>query len=421
MARSRQAGMRFILVTLFLDVLGLGIVIPVLPELVVDFLHGDASEAARWYGLLASSYAVMQLLFAPVLGALSDRYGRRPVLLASLAGFGLNYVLLALAPSLTWLFVARILSGITGASFTTANAYVADVSTPADRARNFGLMGAMFGLGFVFGPAIGGLLGTLGPRVPFWVAAGVVALNWAYGLLVLPESLPPDQRRAVSLREANPLGGLVILSRYPLVAGLAATFFFSHLAHRAMETVWVLYTHYRFGWEALENGLTLALVGVMSAIVQGGLVKRIVGRLGEGRSIMVGLGVGAFSFLLYGLAFQGWMMLPIIVLAAFGAIAGPAVQSLVAGEVPSSEQGAVQGALTSLVSLTAVLSPLVASQAFASFTGEEVIAELPGVPFFLGTLAYLVALGVGAWVLRERLSLPARAGEATPPPPPDPA
>lgn len=393
MTKSRaRAGMAFILVTLFLDILGLGIVIPVLPHLVTDMLGGDASRAASYYGAIAASYAVMQFLFAPLLGALSDRFGRRPVILVALFGFGINYVILGLAPNLVWLFAARILCGITGASFTTANAYIADVSTSENRSQNFGLVGAAFGLGFIFGPALGGLLGHIGPRVPFFVSAAIVLVNWLYGFLVLPESLPPERRRPFAWRAANPLGGVLRLREFPMVAGLAAAFVFVSLAHRGLETVWVLYTQYRFGWQELQNGLTLALVGLMAALVQGVLIRRIVPRIGDRRAVVAGLWIAAVAMVAYGLVTKGWMMPIVIVFASLGGVAGPAIQGLVAGSVSPSAQGSVQGSLTSLMSLTSIFAPLISTQLFGLFTGDGAPMELPGAPFFAGAVFFLLAL-----------------------------
>jgi DHA1 family tetracycline resistance protein-like MFS transporter len=382
----------FVLVVLFLDILGLGIVIPVLPELVDAFVPGDASAAAPWYAALASVYAVMQVLFAPLVGALSDRFGRRTVILASLTAFGGSYLILALAPSLTWLFVGRVLAGITGATITAANAYIADVSTPDTRARNFGFVGVAFGLGFIFGPAIGGLLGGFGLRVPFYAAAASAFVGALYGLLALPESLPPEKRRPFAWRSAIPLRALGVLGSYPLVAGLAVSFLFFYLAQRGLETIFVLYTAYRYAWGPTENGLALALVGVMAALVQGGLVRPTVARLGERRTILVGLSVSLLGFVGYGLASQGWMLLTVLAVASLGAVAGPAIQGLVAGTVPAREQGAVQGALTSLQSLASVIAPLAAGGVFSAFSGSGAPLELPGAPFFLGAVLLLAGL-----------------------------
>ena len=403
--RGRRAGIVFVLITLFLDILGIGIIIPVLPGLVAEFVDGGASAAAPWYAGLAAVYALMQFLFAPLVGSLSDRFGRRRVILLSLFAFGANYLILAFAPTLSWLFAGRVIAGITGATITTANAYIADISTEEDRARNFGLVGAAFGLGFVCGPALGGLLGDVGLRVPFFASAAVVLVNVVYGLLVLPESLPPEERRPFSLRRADPLGGLLGLRAYPLVAGLAFAYLFFQLGHRGLETVFVLYTDYRFAWGPRENGLALGLVGVMAVIVQGGLVRPLVARLGERRTILLGLAISVVGYLGYGFASTGGTMLGVIVFASLGAIAGPAIQGLVAGVVPSSEQGAVQGSITSLLALTAVLAPLLSGALFAAFSGDAAVAEVPGMPFFAGSAFMLAALLLVLRTLRRNPEL----------------
>ncbi len=387
--------MIFILVTVFIDVLGIGIIIPVLPELVKDFAGGSTASAARWYGLLASVYGVAQFVFAPLLGALSDRVGRRPVILASLFGLGVDYVVMGLSPSIGWLFAGRLLAGVLGASITTAHAYVADVSAPSDRAKNFGLVGAAFGLGFVFGPALGGLLGGLDVRLPFFAAAALALVNWLYGFFVLPESLPAEKRDDFRWAKANPVGTLQVLRSYPLVRGLAVAFVFIVLGQRGLETVWVLYTGHKFGWDELANGLSLALVGVMAAVVQGKLVQPVVGRLGERRAILGGLGVAVATFLGYGLATEGWMLVAFIVLGSIGGVAGPAIQGLVAGAVDPREQGKVQGGLQSVMSLTGIFAPMIfAGGLFSYFTSADAPFELPGAPFLLGAAMYVAALFV---------------------------
>jgi len=388
---KRQASVFFILVTIFLDMLGIGLILPVLPELVKTFVAGE-SQAAYMYGVLASVYALMQFLFAPVFGALADRFGRRPVILSSLFGYGLDYLLLALAPGLAWLVVARVVSGIMGANITTANAYIADVSTPETRGRNFGFIGAAFGLGFVFGPAVGGLLGSVSLRLPFFVAAGLVLLNFLYGLFVLPESLKPENRRAFSLRRANPLGGLGQLGKYPVVAGMAFAFVFFNLAQFGLQTVWVLYTGYRFGWGELANGLTLALVGVTTALVQALLTQRVIARFGERRTILIGLSVSCLAFLFYGLASEGWMMLATVVFGSLGGVAFPAIQGFIAGQVRPDEQGATQGALTSLQSLASILGPVASTALFGYFTSPLAPFRLPGVTFLAGSVLILVTV-----------------------------
>ena len=384
--------MVFILVTLFIDILGIGIIIPILPELIKELLGNDA-QAAVYYGVIISTYATMQFLCAPVLGALSDRYGRRPVILVSLFGLGTDYLIQGWAPSIGWLFLGRILAGIMGSSITTANAYIADVSTPETRARNYGFVGAAFGLGFIFGPALGGLLGGISLRLPFFVAAGLALVNWLYGYFVLPESLAPAHRSAVSWRKMNPIASLRRLGTYPLVAGLAVAFLFASMAQRGFENVWVLHSTFRYGWDMQTNGLTLGLVGVMAVLVQGLLIKPIVTRIGERRTVSVGLTASMLAFLAYGLASQGWMVPIIIVFGALGGIALPAIQGLVAGTVLPSEQGKIQGAFTSLTSLTAIFSPLIfTSGLFSFFTSAAAPVLLPGAPFFLGALLILVSL-----------------------------
>jgi DHA1 family tetracycline resistance protein-like MFS transporter len=409
----RQAGMVFILITLFIDILGIGIVIPVLPELVKEFVGNDTSHAGIYVGVIGASYALMQFLFAPVMGALSDRFGRRPVLLAALFGLGVDYLIQGFAPSIAWLFVGRILAGVMGASFTTANAYIADVSTPENRARNFGLVGVMFGLGFTLGPTLGGLLGAYYLRMPFFVSAGLALTNWLYGYFILPESLPIDQRSDISLAKMNPLGTLERLRAYPIISGLAAAFVCISLAQRGLESVWVLFTGFRFGWDRQTIGLTLGLVGLTAAIVQGGLVRPCIRRFGERRTVIFGLSVSAITFLGYGLASEGWMLLGWIVFGALGGVAGPAIQSIVAGSVPPSEQGKIQGAIASLISLTNITAPLVFTTfLFSYFTSKHAPIQLPGIPFLIGSVLLVTALLI---VIRVFKLIPESAVSKPPP------
>ena len=390
--------MAFILVTLFIDILGIGIIVPILPVLIREFLGGNNVQAAVYYGVIISTYATMQFLCAPVLGALSDRYGRRP---------GIDYLIQGWAPSIGWLFLGRIIAGIMGASITTANAYIADVSTPQTRAQNFGFVGAAFGLGFIFGPVLGGLLGAISLRLPFFVAAGLALVNWLYGFFVLPESLAPEHRSTVSWRKMNPLASLRRLGTYPLVAGLAVAFLFATMAQRGLENVWILYTGFRYGWDLLTNGLTLGLVGVMAVLVQGLLIKPIVARIGERRSITLGLTVSTLAFLAYGLASQGWMVSVIIVFGALAGVALPTIQGLVAGTVLPSEQGKIHAAFTSLTSLTAIFSPLIFTAGlFSFFTSAAAPVILPGAPFFLGSLLFLVSLGLLVRLFRRLPATP---------------
>jgi DHA1 family tetracycline resistance protein-like MFS transporter len=325
----------------------------------------------------------------------------------SLFGLGIDYLIQGWAPSIGWLFLGRIIAGIMGASITTANAYIADVSTPQTRAQNFGFVGAAFGLGFIFGPVLGGLLGAISLRLPFFVAAGLALVNWLYGFFVLPESLAPEHRSTVSWRKMNPLASLRRLGTYPLVAGLAVAFLFATMAQRGLENVWILYTGFRYGWDLLTNGLTLGLVGVMAVLVQGLLIKPIVARIGERRSITLGLTVSTLAFLAYGLASQGWMVSVIIVFGALAGVALPTIQGLVAGTVLPSEQGKIHAAFTSLTSLTAIFSPLIFTAGlFSFFTSAAAPVILPGAPFFLGSLLFLVSLGLLVRLFRRLPATP---------------
>ena len=400
--QKRQAAMIFILITLFIDILGIGIIIPILPELIKEFVGGDTALAGRYVGLISAAYALALFFFAPILGALSDRFGRRPVILVSLFGLGIDYLIQGFAPSIWWLFLGRVLAGIMGASFTTANAYVADVSDAKTRAQNFGLVGVAFGMGFIFGPALGGLLGSIDIRLPFFVAAALALVNWLYGFFVLPESLPVESRSRFEWRKTSPWSSIANLRLYPLVAGLAMSFIFVALAQRGLETSWVLYTGYRYGWGKLANGLALTLVGVMAAFVQGYLIRLVIPRLGERRTAIVGMSIGTCAFLAYGLATEGWMVLVILVFGALGGIAGPAIQGMIAGSVSPSDQGKVQGAMTSLMSLTAIFAPLIFTAGlFSFFTSEAAPIELPGAPLLAGSGLMLVALVVMVRLFRR--------------------
>ncbi len=406
----RAPALPFIFVTLFLDVLGIGLIIPVLPKLVESFQGGNVSVASHTVGVLAALYSLMQFVFAPVLGNLSDRYGRRPVLLGSLLGSGLDYVLLAWAPSLGWFFVGRVVAGITGASFTAASAYIADVSPPEKRAANFGLIGAAFGLGFIAGPAIGGLLGNAGLRLPFVVAAAVTLMNWLYGLLILPESLRPEHRRQFSWARANPLGSLLALRTYPLVLGLSATFFLIHAAQNMLHATWVLYTGYRYGWTPGQVGVSLAIVGVAAALVQGVLARRLIPLLGEARSLMIGLGISATAMAGYGWAPRGWIVYVILGFGALGGIAGPAAQGLISRTVAANEQGAVQGALSSLASVAGIIGPPLGAGIFGWFISAGAPFHLPGAAFFVASGLMVTSLLLARRTLRRQASTIASAG-----------
>ncbi len=401
MKEPRKAALSFIFITLFLDILGIGLIIPITPRLVGTFVS-DPSAQSRTYGAFIALYAVMQFLFSPILGALSDKVGRRPVILGSLAGAGIDYLVMAMAPTLGLLFLGRLVSGITGASLTAATAYIADVSPPEKRAQNFGIIGIAFGLGFVAGPALGGIVGDfgqkmgLGLRLPFFVAAGLSLVNAAYGAFVLPESLSLANRKAFSLSRANAFSAIVALKRYPVVLGLAASLCLRNLAEFSLHAVWVLFTAYKFHWGIRETGISLALVGIVAAVVQGGLIRPIVRTIGERRAVLVGYGIAAFAYALYGVAAAGWMMYAIIVVTGFGGIAGPTTQAIISRQIPANEQGAVQGALTSLSSLMGILAPALATTLFGYFISPRAPVHLPGAPFFSSALLTLAALAMAA-------------------------
>ncbi|WP_288429299.1 TCR/Tet family MFS transporter [uncultured Spirosoma sp.] len=391
MPKRTAPALAFIFITLLLDVTGIGIIIPIFPKLIEQLIDGNISQAARYGGFLSFAYALMQFVFSPVLGGLSDRYGRRPILLFSLFGFGIDYLFQGFAPTIEWLFVGRILAGITGASFTTANAYIADISTPEKRAQNFGLVGAAFGVGFILGPALGGFLGQYGPRVPFFVSAGLTLLNFVYGLLVLPESLAPENRRPFNWKRANPIGSLLNLTRYPVILGLVASLVLIYIAGFAVQGTWTFYTMEKFKWDEKTVGLSLAAIGLSFAIVQGGLSRVIIPKLGQERSIYVGLLFSALGFVLFAFASQSWMMFAFLGVYALGGIAGPSVQGVISNQVLPSEQGEIQGALTSLTSVTSIVGPLIMTNLFAYFTGSAAPTYFPGAPFALGAVLILIS------------------------------
>ena len=396
---KRTPGLAFIFVTLLIDVLGVGLIIPILPKFVATLSGRGLSVGARDYGLLLGLYGLMQFGFAPVLGALSDRYGRRPVLLVALGMTGVEYVIQAMAPTLTWLYIGRILAGITGASFTTASAYIADVSPSDKRAQNFGLIGAAFGVGFIAGPALGGLLGSLGPRVPFWAAAGLSFINLLYGALILPESLRPENRRPFAWREANPVGILTVLGRYPVVKGMAWSLVASNLAVQALQSTWVLLMTSRFGWGPRQNGLSLAVVGVVALIFQVGLARVLLPKLGERRTVLIGLTVGAAEYLAYALADKPWMIYAIMFAGGLSYLSGQATQGLLSRQVGDDAQGALQGALTSLASLTGIVGPVVTTMLFSYFTRAGAPVKVPGISFFLASFLDIVAVLIAVRVL----------------------
>ncbi len=410
----RRAALVFIFVTVLLDILALGMIFPVLPQLVVGFVGGDSARGAEVFGLVSTLWALMQFIFAPVLGALSDRYGRRRVVLISNTCMGLNYILLALAPSLGWLIVGRVVSGITSASISTASAYIADVTPVDKRAASFGMLGAAIGVGFVLGPAMGGLLGGVDPRLPFWVSAVLSLGNALYGLFVLPESLPPERRRPFEWRRANPVAALLRLRANREVLGLATVHFLHNLAHTALPSVFVLYVGYRFGWDARAVGLAMGGSGVFTLLIQGGLVKPIVKRLGERRTLMLGLSCGILGFANYGLADN-----PVVFLAVGLPVMGlwglfsPASQGLMTRRVPPSEQGQFQGTLSSIMGIAGMIGPGLFTQTFAAAIAPQHGVHQPGAPFLFASMLLVLALGLSLRATRTAPeAVPAAVGPA---------
>lgn len=381
----------FVLVTLLIDMIGFGIIIPVMPGLIQELTGGSVSLAATYGGWLLAAYSITQFICSPVVGGLSDRFGRRPIILASLFGFTLDYLFLAFAPSIGWLFVGRIIAGIMGASFTTASAYIADVSTPETRAQNFGLIGAIFGLGFIVGPMLGGFLGDFGPRVPFVVTAALTAINFVYGWLFLPESLKPENRRAFDWKRANPVGTLLSIWQYKVVAGLFVALTLLNVASHAVQSNWPYFVIEKFQWTTTMIGLSLAVVGLVFVAVQGGLIRVVMPKLGPQRTVYVGLMFYAVGFLLFAIANESWMMYAITVVYCLGGIAGPALQGIISNEVPANAQGELQGAFAGLMSITSVIGPLLMNSIFAWFVRPEAPVYFPGAAMVLGAALTLTS------------------------------
>jgi DHA1 family tetracycline resistance protein-like MFS transporter len=405
--QARGAAVIFIFVTILLDTLALGVVIPILPKLIESFVNNDTANAARIFGLFGTIWALMQFFCSPILGALSDRFGRRPVVLLSNFGLAADYVAMALAPTLGWLFIGRMISGITSASISTAFAYITDVTAPEQRAAVFGKIGVAFGAGFILGPALGGLLGQFDPRLPFWVAAGLSFANGLYGLLILPESLPARRRSPFRWRSANPIGALHLLRSNRVLAGLSLVNFFAQLAHVVLPSVFVLYATYRYGWSTGTVGATLALVGVCAMIVQGAAIGPIVKRFGERKTLFLGLGFGAAGFLIFGAAPTGhWFWVGIPVMALWG-VAGAATQALTTQLVAADQQGQLQGATSSVQSVSQLIGPFLFTLTFAYFIGDTAPLQMPGAPFYLASALLLLALAI-AW--RSTAKAPAQGG-----------
>ena len=418
---ARKAALVFIFITVLIDVLAFGVIIPVLPHLVQEFVGGDTSTAAYWTGLFAFAFSLVQFFSAPIQGALSDRYGRRPVILVSCLGLGLDFIFMALAPNLAWLFVGRIISAATSASFTTANAYIADVTAPEQRAKSFGMIGAAFGLGFIVGPLVGGVLGDIDHRLPFWCAASLALLNFLYGLFVLPESHPVERRsKAFDWKHAKPMGGVKMLREYPHIWGLVAVVFLANFAHYVYPSTFVLFADAAYGWKEEQAGYVLAVVGVLSVIVNVLLIGRVVKALGERRALMFGLACGTLGFLVYGLAGTGWMFMLGLPISALWAIAAPATQALITRQVPADAQGRIQGSMSSLVSLAGIFAPAVFAGAFGFFIGPHAPLRLPGVAFLVAALMLAIAAFV-AWRFTDAAHLPAKAAPAADKPEAEPA
>src|SRR5215472_4245314 len=398
MKSTRHAALGFVFVTVLLDMLAFGIIAPVMPRLILDFLHGNMARTSEMMGLFVTTWAVMQFFFSPVLGMLSDRYRRRPVILLSNFGLGLDYVVMALAPTLPWLFLGRVLSGISASSMPTANAYLSDVLPPGKRAKAFGIFGAAFGVGFVLGPALGGWLGAIGPRLPFWVAAGLSLLNACYGLFVLPESLAPEKRSTrIRWRNANPVGALKLLRSHRELFGLATVNFLGYLAHEVYATVFVLYVTERFRWTKEQIGTSLALVGIATVVASGFLVGWSVRRFGERASLFAGLGFAAVAFLMFGLAPTTWLFLAGIPINALWSLAAAPSQSMMTRRVSPSEQGELQCALSSLRGLAMIIGPGMFSGTFALFLSPGL--HFPGAPWILAALLLMVSLGIAGAVV----------------------
>jgi DHA1 family tetracycline resistance protein-like MFS transporter len=398
----RQPGkhaLAFILLTVLIDTIGFGVILPVMPQLIVELTGATLARATILSGWLLTTYAVLQFVCGPIMGNLSDRFGRRPVLLASLAAFAFDYLLMGFAPTLAWLFLGRAVAGIAGAAYSPAMAYIADVSAPEKRAQSFGMMGAAFGLGFIIGPAIGGLLGELGPRAPFFAAAALAGLNLAYGFFVLPESLPADRRRPFVWRRANPLGTLMALRRYPAVIAIAGAVFLWQLAHQVYPSTWAFFAKLRFDWTEAAIGASLAFVGVLMAFTQGYLTGRIVPRIGEHRAVVIGVLSGVASMLMLAFATQTWFAYAAMTAGALQGLAYPSMNAIMSKQVPPDQQGELQGGVASMLSLTTILGPLLMTQMLGRFSAETAPVYFPGAAFLL---AAALATGSLLIVLRAR-------------------
>jgi DHA1 family tetracycline resistance protein-like MFS transporter len=399
--KKRDAAIGFIFVTMLIDVIGFGIIIPIMPELIREMIGGTMSDASKWGGWMMFAFSAAQFIFSPFLGSLSDSFGRRPILLISLFGFSIDYLILAFAPNIGWLFFGRILAGITGASFTTAAAYIADISPPEKRMQNFGMIGVAFGVGFILGPVLGGILGKFGTRVPFFAAAGLTMLNWLYGYFILPESLKTENRRAFEWKRANPVGALLNLKRYPVVLGLVASLILISVAAHAVQSNWTFYTMEKFGWDEAMVGYSLGVVGILVAVVQGGLTRVINPKLGQKNSVYFGLFLYVIGLALFAFASKSWMMFVFLIPYCLGGICNPALQGIISRQVPANEQGELQGALTSIMSATSIVGPPLMTNLFSYYTSKEAPVYFPGAPFILGALLTLISM---FWAMKSLAS-----------------
>jgi DHA1 family tetracycline resistance protein-like MFS transporter len=400
---KKQAALGFIFITILIDVIGWGIIIPVIPGLIEELIQGDISEAAKIGGWITFAYAIAQFICAPLVGNLSDKYGRRPIILISLFGFTLDYILLALAPTITWLFIGRIIAGITGASITTASAYIADISTPENRAKNFGMIGAAFGLGFIIGPVIGGLLGQYGARIPFFAAAILCFINFIYGYFILPESLSKENRRPFNIKRANPVGSFINLKKHPKLIGLIVAMFISSVASHAIQSNWSYFTMYLFNWDEKMVGISLGVIGLLVALVQGVLIRWINPKLGNEKSIYIGFFLTSIGLLLFAFASKSWMMFVILVPFCLGGIAGPALQAVISNQVKDTEQGEIQGTLTSLMSASAIVGPPLMTGVFYFFTHNEAPFQFAGAPFLVAATFMIISTFMAFYSFKKNI------------------
>ncbi|MCX6211566.1 MAG: TCR/Tet family MFS transporter [Bacteroidetes bacterium] len=407
MASNKQAAVGFIFATILLDIIGLGIIIPVVPQLLQHLMHitdrSDISAIAKPAMYMTFIYAAMQFIFAPILGSLSDHYGRRPILLFSLLGFGIDYIFLAFAPTIGWLFVARVFSGITGSSITTAAAYMADISDEKTRAKNFGMIGAAFGIGFIIGPLLGGLLGEIGPRIPFFVAAGLALINALYGYFILPESLDKEHRRPFDIKRANPIGSLKNLNKYPAVFGLIISLLFIYMASHSVQSNWSFANISKFGWTPKMIGISLGVIGLLVGLVQGLLIRVVNPKLGNEKSVYYGITLYAIGLILFAFASQTWMMFLFLIPYCLGGISGPALQAIISIHVPKNEQGELQGSLTGLQSLTSIIGPpmMIGLTSYFSIKNDPNHIYFPGAAFLLGAFFMLLSAFIAYWVLKH--------------------